>query len=257
MNFTGKASPLDKAGLEAATDFLDIDPARIWTVLSVETSGVGFLADKRPKILFERHVFSRLTGHKYDESHPGISNLQSGGYGPSGSYQYERLIEAASLDNDAALQSASWGIGQIMGFNYNAAGFASVAEMVSAMADSESAQLVAMAKFLKGRGLDTLLMKRDWAAFAKRYNGPDYSKNDYDKKLAAFYAKYSQGNLPDLDVRAAQLFLLYLGFDPGPVDGMIGNRTLAALNAFLKTQGKPQTSSVTSGILELLRNQAA
>ena len=42
-----------------------------------------------------------------------------------------------------------------------------------------------------------------------------------------------------------------------PVDGMIGNRTLAALNAFLKTQGKPQTSSVTSGILELLRNQAA
>ncbi len=42
-----------------------------------------------------------------------------------------------------------------------------------------------------------------------------------------------------------------------PVDGMIGSRTLAALNAFLKTQGKPQTSSVTSGILELLRNQAA
>src|SRR5204863_9082982 len=33
---------------------------------SVETSGCGYLPDRRPKILFERHVFSRLTEHRYD-----------------------------------------------------------------------------------------------------------------------------------------------------------------------------------------------
>ena len=51
-------------------------------------------------------------------------------------------------DRTAALQSCSWGIGQIMGENFALAGFADVEQMVAAMSASEDQQLVAMANFL-------------------------------------------------------------------------------------------------------------
>src|SRR5487761_1895609 len=109
--FIGNAAPLDTAGFSAATGFLEIDAPTLWTVLSVETSGVGFLADRRPVILFERHIFSRETSGQYDQAHPDISNPLPGGYGPSGAHQYDRLASALALDPHAALMSASWGIG--------------------------------------------------------------------------------------------------------------------------------------------------
>ena len=34
------------------------------------------------------------------------------------------------------------------------------------------------------------LQAKDWAAFAERYNGRAYKKNNYDAKLANAYARY-------------------------------------------------------------------
>ncbi|MGG7377547.1 N-acetylmuramidase domain-containing protein, partial [Escherichia coli] len=42
----------------------------MWAVIHVESSGAGYQADRRPKILFERHVFHRLTGGRFDAAHP-------------------------------------------------------------------------------------------------------------------------------------------------------------------------------------------
>lgn len=254
--FSGNASPLNEAGLEDASALIGSDAASIWTVISVETSGVGFLADKRPKILFERHIFSRQTGGKYDESNPDISNPSPGGYGASGAHQHERLQAAIALDREAALKSASWGLGQIMGFNYQSAGFQDVEEMVSGMKDSENSQLMAMMNFMNGNRLDVFLREKDWAGFARGYNGPNYAINQYDVKLASFYEKFSNGPLPDLQARAAQLYLTYLGYDPGPVDGMAGKNTLAALNQFLSKEGQPMASSITQGVLDLLMTRS-
>ena len=36
------------------------------------------------------------------------------------------------------------------------------------------------------------LQNRNWADFAKRYNGPAYAQNKYDEKLAKAYAKYAK-----------------------------------------------------------------
>jgi hypothetical protein len=41
-----------------------------------------------------------------------------GCYGPRGASQYDRLNRAILKDRTAALQSASWGLGQIMGMNF-------------------------------------------------------------------------------------------------------------------------------------------
>ena len=48
-DFAGTASALSQGGFSSATAMNGIDSAALWAVLSVETSGCGYLADKRPK----------------------------------------------------------------------------------------------------------------------------------------------------------------------------------------------------------------
>jgi hypothetical protein len=78
--FQGAGQALDPAGISAACDTLAVHAAELWAVLTVETRGCGFLADRRPLILFERHYFSRLTKRKYDAKAPEVSNPKWGGY---------------------------------------------------------------------------------------------------------------------------------------------------------------------------------
>jgi len=250
--FVGNGVPLSTVGLTTVSDQVGIQAAEIWSVLHVETSGCGFLVDRRPQILFERHIFSRQTGGKCDVTNPDISNRTPGGYGASGAHQYDRLAEAIKLDREAALRSASWGIGQIMGFHAEDLGYVHVEEMVAAMVESEDNQLVAIARFLKNNGLDEKLRTHNWAAFARGYNGANYAQNSYDRKLQAAFASYSV-LLPDLNVRAAQLLLTYKGFAPGRVDGQIGPRTRSALSEFQRTVGLPVTSEADAATLEKLR----
>jgi hypothetical protein len=243
MDFAGRSLPLSTEGLADVCERLGTRAPELWSVLHVETSGRGFLADRRPKILFERHIFSRETQRKFDEQHPDISNKQPGGYGPSGAQQYDRLAAAMALDEDAALRSVSWGIGQIMGFNAKDAGFTDVNAMVTAMVESEDNQLLAIANFLKHSRLDTALRNRDWRAFARGYNGPNFEQNSYDKKLEAAFAQYSI-LLPDLNVRTAQVFLTYLGFHPGTIDGVMGEATRSAIVQFQQKEGLSATGNV-------------
>src|SRR5665213_2666530 len=160
--FAGKSRALSAAGLNASAQGVSVEAPALWTVLTVETSGCGFIADRRPQILFERHIFHRLTGGKFDDG--DISCADPGGYGPCGAHQYDRLNKAIALDRTAALQSASWGVGQIMGTNYALAGFHDVESMVAAMVDSEDAQLAAVSSFLTKSNMASFLRNRDWAS---------------------------------------------------------------------------------------------
>ncbi|MBV8493001.1 MAG: DUF3380 domain-containing protein, partial [Alphaproteobacteria bacterium] len=89
-------------------------------VCDVESAGSGFLPDTRPKLLFEAHVFGKLTRHCWDDAHPNISapSWDRALYGPPGAHQYDRLEEALALDATAALEAASWGLFQILGSNF-------------------------------------------------------------------------------------------------------------------------------------------
>jgi hypothetical protein len=235
LAFQGTAKALSSDGLNAAATSIGVHAPEVWTVLGVETSGCGFLPDRRPQILFERHIFHRLTGGKYDDGQ--VSDPAPGGYGAYGAHQYDRLALAVVKDRNAALQSASWGIGQIMGMNYRQARFSNVEEMVSAMCASEDEQLGAFANFLLSSRLASALKAHDWTGFARGYDGSNYVINRYDVRLAGEYAKCSLGVLPDLTVRAAQLYLTYVGYHPGPIDGVAGVSTLSALAAFQKDRG--------------------
>lgn len=257
MNFTGKAVPMSREGLNAALQRLEMNPgeaAALWAVFEVETAGLtqgfGFRTDRRPQMLFERHKFRAFTDRRFDRVDPGVSGPM-GGYGSIAS-QYDRidralaLCAAAGLGEEPALRAASWGIGQVMGFNHEHAGFPTAAAMVQAMVGSEDAQLAAMSNFMVSNGLAAALRARNWARFARLYNGPRYAENHYDLKLEVQYARFASGSTPDIEVRTVQAALLVLGFAPGKVDGIIGRRTRAALQAFQVSHGLPLSSDLNA-----------
>lgn len=183
---------LTEQDFQEAAQLLNVDIPAIKAVAEVESRGAGFLPDGRPKILFERHVFHRLTNGVWDGNNPGISNKRAGGYGQAGEWQHERLDRAAKLHRSAALQSASWGKFQIMGFNYEAAGFDDLQSFINAMYKSEGEHLKAFCNFVISNGLADELRNHEWARFARRYNGENYRINKYDEKLAAAYKRHGE-----------------------------------------------------------------
>ena len=187
---------LSDEDLAGAATTVASEVAVIKAIAKVESSMRAFDDAGRPTILFERHYFHRLTGGRYDATHPNISNSTSGGYGRF-SEQYGKLEEAYRLDPDAALRSASWGRFQIMGNNYRAAGFASARQFVQAMTRSEREQLQAFVNFVASdKAMLAALQRKDWAAFAKAYNGPCYAANAYDTKLKAAYDEFAGQSAP-------------------------------------------------------------
>jgi hypothetical protein len=188
---TRSAALLCEGDYQRAAQSLACEVACVKAVTEVESRGGGFLASGRPKILFEAHIFSKHTHHKYDAAHSDISSAKwNKKLYKGGEKEYERLIKAMSLDRAAALQSASWGLFQIMGFHCKKTGFASVDAYVEAMFESEGRQLDAFINFIQASKLDEHLRVRRWGDFAKGYNGPGYAENQYDRKLQTAYEKH-------------------------------------------------------------------
>ncbi|KAA6462972.1 DUF3380 domain-containing protein [Acidobacteria bacterium AB60] len=247
------ATPLTADGLQYAMDTLNIDAPTLWAMVFVETHGCGYFASRRPQILFERHLFSKSTGGQYDATAPDVSNPVAGGYGLGGENQYTRLAQAYALDSTAALASASWGLGQILGQHATHVGYGSVEDMVTAMSASEDDQLKAVVGYIQWQNLERALQQQDWAAYARSYNGIDYAKNQYDTRLSGAYLNFKDpSKRPDLTVRTAQMLLYLLGYDPHGVDGSIGAHTLTALHNFQAARGQTLTTGIDDGVIAAL-----
>lgn len=184
---------------DAAEDY-GLDPAALLAFWEVESIGAGFLTDGRCVILFERHKFyeyvSKRLGRKQAEiwrkDYPDLchpvwdSSIYEGGFG-----EWNRLGRASALDAVCALLSTSWGLFQIMGFNYAMAGYEDVQSMVAAFSESEKNHVVGACNFIASqRSLLNALRERNWNAAARIYNGPGYAKNNYHVKLADAYRRW-------------------------------------------------------------------
>ncbi len=191
---------LKRKDLQQAAERLDVPLASVMAVNQVESRGEGFAANGRPVILFERHVMCRqLLAHGMDEfsvgalsaARPGLVNIQPGGY-IGGTAEHQRLAQAQQIHVAAALESASWGLFQIMGYHWQRLGYQDAKHFADTMALSEAAQLDAFVTFIEtDPALHKALKGKKWAEFAKRYNGPAYAKNLYDVKLARAYAQFA------------------------------------------------------------------
>jgi len=196
---------------------LDVEQAVLRAVADVESSGSGFLPAPSvlPKILFEGHAFHRLTGGRFSEARPNISypKWDRRKYKDAAG-EWKRLEEAMSLDRTAALQSASWGMFQIMGFNYAYCGYQDVEAFVADQYQGADAQLTAFAKFIARPQYLRALRNADWATFASAYNGPGYAQNHYDTKMAAAHKRWLRllaGGAPAVTKAAAKGKAAFVG----------------------------------------------
>lgn len=181
---------LTRADYEAAAQRLGCEWEAVAAVAQVESGPLGaFTAEGRPVILFERHLFSRKTNSRFDQSNPSVSNRTPGGYPRSQADRWAQLAEAYALDPEAALQSASYGRFQVLGQNFPNLAMANAHDYVSKLARSEADQLEAFEGFIRANGLADELQRLDWVGFASRYNGPGYAANQYDVKMAEAYAR--------------------------------------------------------------------
>lgn len=193
MNFQGSGIRIDDFDIPRIGHMVGVGEDEIHAVMDIEAAGSGFDKSGRLKMLFEPHVFYRnLSGAKRDAAvREGLaySAWRPGAY-PADSYP--RLLRAIAIDETAALKSCSWGLGQIMGENFAAAGYQTPQAMVADFCRDEANQLEAMVRFIKANKLDDDLRRHDWAGFARGYNGAGYAKHGYHTKLAAAFAKWQR-----------------------------------------------------------------
>lgn len=191
--FQRRKNVLMKKGL-SEPDFLEAaaiigcTTETIKALTAVEGNTVGFLSNDEPALWFHHDVFSRKTGGVYDIIAPDISCPDAGNYG-SDMEQHSRLHKAISYNKDAALASAGWGKFQLMGYNYELAGFSSLQNFISAMYKSEREQLIAFIHYLKNLSLDADLRNRDWQAFASKYKNIN-EQQAFVARLIDAYSKY-------------------------------------------------------------------
>lgn len=193
-DFRGAAVRMTFEDFDSLAAGAGLETAALQAVVAVEASGSGFDSTGRPKVLFEPHIFYRqLEGEKRVEAvGEGLAYLKWGEkpYPKGTDAQYDRINRAMEIDQSAALKSASWGLGQIMGFNHLAAGYGDVETMVLACLDSEAKHVQMMLNFIRHNRLLRFLQEKDWASFARGYNGPGFAKNAYDIRLDTAYKQF-------------------------------------------------------------------
>ena len=76
-------------------------------------------------------------------------------------------------------------------------------------------------------------------------------------KLAEQFQRFASGSVPNLEMRTAQVALLYLGYAPGKIDGIIGPRTHAAVKNFRIAANLPAGEELDGPTFHALCNKAA
>ena len=157
----------------------DIPVINIKKVVKVESGGQGFSKETGKIIIqFEPSWFKRKSP-----------------YTPSGKWSLNKVEkqtaewvafnDAFLKDKNAAMESTSVGLMQVMGFHWKLLGFKSVGEMWDYAKVSESNQLRLGLLFIKSNNkMYKALKTSDWDTFAYYYNGAQYKKFDYANRLA-------------------------------------------------------------------------
>lgn len=182
---------LTREQVEAQAQEYGVDPFLLRAVIAVESSGSGFLLPSGfVKILFERHIlWKRLEGRKIDPTllarvRPDLCGRHwERKYYRGGAAEWDRVAGVLAWASRNApgmfesykksvYESCSWGLLQVMGFNYAAAGFKDVYQLKHAAEAGEAAQLAMALRFMAYTGSIKRLVEKDLPGFVRQYNGP-------------------------------------------------------------------------------------
>lgn len=243
--------------IKAVAQTMGLEPETLLAVVEVESGGKAYTRiDDRdlPLIRWEGHYFYRLlAGTKRAEAvRRGLAAERYGIVKNTASQagRYALLERAKAIDEDAALASCSWGVGQVMGANWEWLGYPGVKAMVDEAMSGVGGQVLLMTRFIDKAGLRDELERHDWAGFARRYNGPGYRAYKYDERMARAYARLTDtprpavtpdGSILKVGSSGEAVILLQrklrgLGYDL-VIDGDFGPATRTAVVRFQKDQG--------------------
>ena len=232
---------------------LTIEEAALLAVSEIESGGrIYAIVDGRrePLIRFEGHYFDdRLTGEKRAEARKrGLAHPSAGAVKNPASQaaRWWRLyLPASRIDAQAAFESTSWGLGQVMGAHWSWLGYGSPAAMLKKARSGAAGQIELMVRYIEKAGLVDELHRLDFAGFTRGYNGPGGIGAGYHRRMKAAYERHSgkeavsaaTGMLrmgsKGARVRELQALLVRAGH-PVKIDGDYGPSTKQAVMAFQK-----------------------
>ncbi len=128
-------------------------------VFSVESGkaydpGTGLLI-----IRYEPHIFRRKSGREVRWERGGQRK------------EWANFARAYEVDKDAAVASCSYGLPQLMGFNWEVTAHTSPRDMVLAFQRSCEEQIAGFFGFVSANNLLRFIQREEWREFTRRYNG--------------------------------------------------------------------------------------
>lgn len=183
---------------QAAAARLGVSVPVVKAVATVESNGGGFLPDGRVKVQYEPHVMYRQLASNFDRAradkelvaHPDLVAKKAGSYQSLDKEDKDMNRAAQLIDRTSALESASWGAFQIMGYHWKTLQYTTLQGFINDQYTA-AGQLETFVRFIQADpSLLRALRGKDWATFARIYNGPGYAANKYDTKLAAAFKQY-------------------------------------------------------------------
>lgn len=169
----------------------NIQPAVMKAIIEVESSSSGFYSKKEEftgkcRVRFEPDWFV-----KFASSRPYFlpASISPETAKRNSQFTNRHAFERALIQSpQAAIKATSFGLGQIMGFNYQKAGYSDVLDFVHDMEESEYFQLEAMMQFIvSNRALLVAIQQNEFELIAKLYNGKNYIQGNYHNKLKDAY----------------------------------------------------------------------
>lgn len=158
--------------------------AQLKAFVTVESGGKGF-DDKTGKLIiqFEPSWFKR----KAPYTPSGLWSLNKVDVQAK---EWEAFNNAFKLNPNAAMESTSIGLMQVMGFHYKNLGFRDVGDMWDFAKVDEVNQLILGIRFVQlNHKLLNALKNNDWRTVAYFYNGEQYEKFNYHNRMADAHAK--------------------------------------------------------------------
>lgn len=182
---------------------LGVDSNILGGLILTEASGSGFKGGNL-KVRLEPSYFNYFTGDKYSdlfmEDEDGIQKYRESVDQPWKPIHESQESERAAfevvkrLDPAAAYKSISMGLGQIMGENYEAAGYKSAEEMYEDFSKGHWQQIEGTGRFIRNTGVIHQAMQRgNLRKVAEHYNGPR-NVDEYSGKIQRNMDLYK--NLP-------------------------------------------------------------
>jgi len=205
-----------KVDVDMLKAFADVESGHWGGFRNLTEGGIDNLT-----ILYERHVFHRLTQGKYDavsrvnikgKSYT-LSSAIAGGYGPV-SIQHEKRKLAGEFPIktnqgseyqiayngvfhaiwEFADMSCSWGLFQIMGYHYHRLGFKTIYEFIQFLLADIDNHLITLQRFIQtDPKLLSAIQRKDFKTTAEIYNGKN--QRGYDNRLKEAYLVRSGAHL--------------------------------------------------------------